>query len=127
MNWQDRIIRDPQVLAGKPIIRGTRISVELVLEMLGTGWTEADLLRNYPHLTHEDILACLQYASASLSSISKDASLPDRRPHRLPMGIPRVPDAPLHPAMTNAEIHAILDAEDLGEYTRAIAQSSVTD
>jgi uncharacterized protein (DUF433 family) len=68
MNWQDRIILDPQVLAGKPIIRGTRIAVELVLEMLGAGWTEADLLRNYPHLTHADILACLQYASASLSS-----------------------------------------------------------
>ena len=47
--------------------------------------------------------------------------------HALPVGIPRVPDAPLHPAMTNAEIYAILDAEDLGEYTRAIAQSSITD
>ena len=76
MNWQDRIILDPQVLAGKPIIRGTRIAVELALEMLGAGWSEADLLSNYPHLTHADILACLQYVSASLSS---------QRVYRLPV------------------------------------------
>ena len=47
--------------------------------------------------------------------------------HALPVGIPRVPDAPLHPALTNAELTAILEAEDLAEYARAIAQSSITD
>ena len=64
MQWRDRIALDPKVLAGKPVIKGTRISVELVLEMLGSGWTEQDILRNYPHVVHEDILACLQYAGA---------------------------------------------------------------
>jgi uncharacterized protein (DUF433 family) len=61
MEWLDRIELNPEVLAGKPVIRGTRISVELVLEMLAAGASEQDLLRNYPHLTHDDILACLAY------------------------------------------------------------------
>lgn len=67
MRWQERIILDPDVLAGKPVVKGTRISVELVLEWLGSGWTEQDILRNYPHLAREDILACLQYAGAALA------------------------------------------------------------
>ena len=45
----------------------------------------------------------------------------------LPVGIPRVPDAPLHPAKTNAELTAILEAEDFAEHTRVIAQSSITE
>jgi hypothetical protein len=47
--------------------------------------------------------------------------------HALPVGIPRVPDAPLHPALTNAELYAILDADDLAEYKRVIAQSAIPD
>jgi uncharacterized protein (DUF433 family) len=57
-----RITRDPKVLVGKPVIKGTRISVEFVLELLAAEWSEADIFRNYPHLTREDILACLTYA-----------------------------------------------------------------
>lgn len=57
-----RIILDPAVLAGKPIIAGTRMSVEFVLDLLAQGWSEADVLENYPHITREDIIACIAYA-----------------------------------------------------------------
>jgi uncharacterized protein (DUF433 family) len=59
----DRIVVDPEVLAGKPVIRGTRLAVEFVLELLAGGQSEGEILTNYPGLTHEDILACLSYAS----------------------------------------------------------------
>jgi len=62
MTWKDRIVIDPAVLAGKPIVRGTRLAVEFIVGLLGQNWSEADILRNYPNLTHEDIAACLQYA-----------------------------------------------------------------
>jgi uncharacterized protein (DUF433 family) len=65
---QDRIVRNPDILAGKPVIRGTRISVEFVLELLAGGWSEADILENYPGVTGEDIRACLTYALAVVSS-----------------------------------------------------------
>ena len=63
MPWPERIIVDPEILAGKPVIRGTRIAVELVLELLAAGQSEGEILANYPGLTREDILACLTYAS----------------------------------------------------------------
>jgi uncharacterized protein (DUF433 family) len=63
MPLSDRIVADPKVLAGKPVIRGTRLAVEFILELLAAGQSESDLLRNYPGLTREDILACLSYAS----------------------------------------------------------------
>jgi uncharacterized protein (DUF433 family) len=68
MNWRDRIILQPTVLTGKPVIRGTRLSVDFIVGLLGQGWTEADILRNYPGITHDDISACLQYASEILQS-----------------------------------------------------------
>lgn len=68
MNWQERITVDPKVLVGKPIIKGTRISVEFVLELLGEGWSVEDVLQEYDHLTREDIQACLAYASDMLKS-----------------------------------------------------------
>jgi uncharacterized protein (DUF433 family) len=63
MPLSERIVVDPEVLAGKPLIRGTRLAVEFILELLAAGQSEEDLLANYPGLTHEDILACLSYAS----------------------------------------------------------------
>jgi uncharacterized protein (DUF433 family) len=54
---------DPEVMAGKPVIRGTRLAVEFVLELLAAGQSENEILANYPGLTREDILACLFYAS----------------------------------------------------------------
>lgn len=68
MGWRDRIAIDPAVLVGKPVIKGTRIAVEFVIDLLAQGWTEPEILRNYPGLTHEDILACLKYAGETLDS-----------------------------------------------------------
>jgi uncharacterized protein (DUF433 family) len=68
MNWQDRIAIDPAVLVGKPVIKGTRLAVEFVIDLLAQGWTEADVLKNYPGLTREDVLACLAYAGERLRS-----------------------------------------------------------
>lgn len=64
MNWKDRIVNDPLVLAGKPTVKGTRISVKLVAGLLEAGiWSEADILRNYPRLTPDDLNACRLYAA----------------------------------------------------------------
>jgi len=60
----DRIVADPEILGGKPVIRGTRLAVEFILELLAAGESENDLLTSYPGLTREDILACLSYASS---------------------------------------------------------------
>ena len=62
MPLSERIVLDPEVLAGKPVIRGTRIAVELVLELLAAGQSEQEVLASYPGLTHDDVLACLAYA-----------------------------------------------------------------
>jgi len=66
MNWQERIIIDPDILVGKPVVKGTRLAVEFIIDLLAQGWSETDILRNYPGLTREDIQACLSYASAVL-------------------------------------------------------------
>ena len=63
MNWQERIVIDPSILVGKPVVKGTRLAVEFLVDLLAQGWTEAEILRNYPGLTREDIRACLAYAS----------------------------------------------------------------
>lgn len=63
-----RITANPKILGGKPIIRGTRISVEFILDLFASGATEAEILEDYPHLTTEDIHACLKYAAGSLKS-----------------------------------------------------------
>jgi uncharacterized protein (DUF433 family) len=64
---QARITLDPNVLAGKPVIRGTRLSVEFVIGLLADGWSEADILANCPGIDHDDIIACLAYARDVLS------------------------------------------------------------
>jgi uncharacterized protein (DUF433 family) len=63
-----RITLDPKVLAGKPVIRGTRLSVEFVIGLMAEGWSETDILANNPGITHDDILACFAYARDTLSS-----------------------------------------------------------
>jgi uncharacterized protein (DUF433 family) len=62
MKWQDRIVIDPDVLVGKPVVKGTRIAVELVIDLLGRGYTTNQVLRQYDHLTNEDVRACLAYS-----------------------------------------------------------------
>jgi uncharacterized protein (DUF433 family) len=59
----DRIVLDPAILAGKPVIRGTRLSVDFVIALMADGWTEVDILRNYPGLVREDLAACLSNSS----------------------------------------------------------------
>ena len=63
MPLSERIVVDTEVLAGKPVIRGTRLAVEFILGLLAAGQSENELLANYPGLTRDDILACLSYAS----------------------------------------------------------------
>lgn len=63
MNWEDRISVDPKVLVGKPVIKGTRLAVEFVVELLAEGWTHEEVLKNYPQLTEEDIQAALHCAA----------------------------------------------------------------
>ncbi|HEX3952163.1 MAG TPA: DUF433 domain-containing protein [Stellaceae bacterium] len=62
-----RIVLDPAILGGKPIIRGTRLTVEFVIGLLADSWSEAEILASYPGLVHDDILACLTYARDVLS------------------------------------------------------------
>jgi uncharacterized protein (DUF433 family) len=62
-DWRSRITIEPEILAGKPIIKDTRIAVELILELLSNDWTEEDITENYPQLKKEDIQAALRYAT----------------------------------------------------------------
>lgn len=62
MDWQTRIHSDPEILLGKPVVKGTRLSVEFILERLANGWTEQQILENYPRLVKEDIQAVFAYA-----------------------------------------------------------------
>ncbi len=64
----DRIVIDPEILAGKPVIKGTRIPVYLIIELLGNGLTEKEVLRQYPSIKSEDIKASLLYASKCLQN-----------------------------------------------------------
>jgi uncharacterized protein (DUF433 family) len=66
MEWRDRIVSDPEILVGKPVIKGTRISVELILGWLANGWTHEQILESYPNITREDILAALAFATERL-------------------------------------------------------------
>ena len=63
MQNHPRVTLDPDVLAGKPVIMGTRLAVDFIIGLLADGWSEADILQNYPGVTHEDIAACLAYAN----------------------------------------------------------------
>jgi len=66
MALTDRIVIDSKILTGKPVVRGTRISVELVVELLAAGWSHEQIQASYPHLSEVDIRACLAYASELL-------------------------------------------------------------
>lgn len=79
MTFTDRIEINPRVMLGKPVIRGTRIPVELILRKLSEGTSEGDLLDGYPHLTREDIQAAMRYAADTIAHeevvfIGKDSS-----------------------------------------------------
>lgn len=63
-----RIVLDPAVLDGKPVVRGTRLSVDFIIGLMADGWSEPDILRNYPGLSRDDLVACLAYARDVLRS-----------------------------------------------------------
>lgn len=67
MNWREHIEQRPDVMLGKPVINGTRITVELILERLGDGWSVADLLEAYPDLRTEHVHAAQSYAASYLA------------------------------------------------------------
>ncbi len=68
INWKEHIVSAPGILSGKPVIRDTRISVELVIEKLSEGESIEQILQSYPHISKENILACLAYAKDSLNN-----------------------------------------------------------
>lgn len=67
MIYADRIVSDQKIMLGKPVIKGTRITVELILKKLSEGSSFEELLQAYPHLTKEDILATLSYSADVIS------------------------------------------------------------
>jgi uncharacterized protein (DUF433 family) len=66
MRWQERIVSTNGVMAGKPCIKGTRLTIDFLLERLASGWTEKELFESYPDLTPEDLRAIFAYASESM-------------------------------------------------------------
>jgi uncharacterized protein (DUF433 family) len=68
-DWKEMITADPEVMVGKPVIAGTRLTVEFIVERLADGWTEEELFQSYPGLTRGQILACLAYAAEMLSEV----------------------------------------------------------
>lgn len=65
--YKDRIVADPEIMLGKPIIKGTRITVELILRKLSEGMTTEELIEAYPHLVKEDVFAVLSYSADVIS------------------------------------------------------------
>jgi uncharacterized protein (DUF433 family) len=70
MDWQGRIVTAPDTLFGKPRIAGTRIGVDFVLDLLASGWSEAKILENYPHLKPEDLQAVFAFVRDCLKDES---------------------------------------------------------
>jgi uncharacterized protein (DUF433 family) len=68
MDWHDHVTVDPRILVGKPVVKGTRISVEMVIDLLAAGWTQRQILDSYPSLRPDHVRACLAYASEILHS-----------------------------------------------------------
>lgn len=70
MDWKEYISTDPDVLGGKPVVRGTRLAVDFILGLFAAGWTESQVLENYPELTKESIKAVFAYAAETLGDTS---------------------------------------------------------
>ena len=64
MDWRNHIETRSDILAGKPVVKGTRLAVEFIMDLVAKGWTEEEILSNYPGLTREDVAACAAYADA---------------------------------------------------------------
>jgi uncharacterized protein (DUF433 family) len=73
MDWRQHIVSDPEVLAGKPVVRGTRLAVDFLLGLFAAGWTESHVLENYPQLTPESLRAVFAFA---VETLGKRGSIP---------------------------------------------------
>ncbi|HKC55322.1 MAG TPA: DUF433 domain-containing protein [Vicinamibacterales bacterium] len=79
MNYQDRIVRDPQIVGGEPVLKGTRVTLKTVLASLAEGATTAEILADFPTLTEEDIRAAIAFAAASAQEDLPVVEIPIRR------------------------------------------------
>jgi uncharacterized protein (DUF433 family) len=70
MDWREYIHADPAILTGKPVVRGTRLSVDFLLELFALGWTHQQVLENYPQLTAEGLRAIFAFAAAAMQEES---------------------------------------------------------
>jgi uncharacterized protein (DUF433 family) len=66
MNWKDHIHSDPQILGGKPVVKGTRLAVDFILDLLANGWSHEQILENYPTLTQEGLRAVFAFAAQAM-------------------------------------------------------------
>jgi len=66
MTWRDHIHSDPEILSGKPLVRGTRLTVEFILGLFAEGWSPEQVLTNYPQLTPESLRAIFAFAAEAL-------------------------------------------------------------
>ncbi|MEX0784509.1 MAG: DUF433 domain-containing protein [Dehalococcoidia bacterium] len=69
VRWEAHITSDPAVMVGKPVVKGTRLTVEHVLDLLASGWSEATIIENYPQLSEESIRAVLRFAAESMRDL----------------------------------------------------------
>lgn len=76
MDWHERLKVDPQILTGKPIVKGTRIAVELIADLVASGWSEHQILDSYPALTEADIHACLEFEAANDDAAWRETGRP---------------------------------------------------
>lgn len=70
MNWQERIETDPAICGGRPRVKGTRLTAEFLLGLKAAGWTEAQILENYPHITADDLRAVFAFAQSLIEEDS---------------------------------------------------------
>ncbi len=68
VEWRERIVVDPEIMTGKPVIKGTRLTVDLVIQLLAEGWSTGQIIDEYPGITVDDVGACLAYASELVRS-----------------------------------------------------------
>lgn len=103
MNWHDHIHSDPAVLAGRPVVRGTRLAPGFLLELLASGWTQEQVLESYPELTPEALRAVFAFAAENAAG-----TVP-----------PRKPRAPRRPGSARGQVHMAADfdatPEDFGD------------
>jgi uncharacterized protein (DUF433 family) len=79
MNYQDRIVRDPQIVGGEPVLKGTRVTLKTVLASLAEGATTAEILADFPALSEEDVRAAIAFAAASAQEDLPLAETPVKR------------------------------------------------